>query len=118
MFEEGTPSKPDAWKQCCYEHDLRFWFGGSGSQRDLADLRLKSCVEKTGHSYIAKAMYYAVRAGKYSPVKHKYKWGWGWTPYKEYESLTSDQKKVVRKKLGKLNIDPKMLKEFLNFYNL
>lgn len=118
MFEDGTTEKPRPWRQCCVDHDLRFWFGGNEVQRDLADLRLKSCVEKTGHNFIAKAMYYAVRAGKYSPVKNKFKWGWGWKPFIGYKDLTSAQKIIVKTKLAELKLDPAYLKEFINFYNL
>lgn len=118
MFEDGTPSKPMVWKQCCYDHDLRFWFGGSETQRDLADLRLKSCVENTGHQHIAKLMYYAVRAGRYSPVQHKLRWGWGWKPFIGYKDLSLEQKMTVKKKLNQLKLEPAYLKEFLNFYNL
>ena len=118
MFQDGTPSNPNAWKQCCFDHDLRFWFGGSEVQRDLADTRLKSCVEKTGHSFIARAMYYSVRAGRYSPVKNKYQWGWGWKPFEGYKSLTSEQKKLVKTKIQAMDLDPIYLKEFIAFYNL
>lgn len=118
MFQEGTPSKPNAWKHCCFDHDLRFWFGGSEAQRDLADKRLRSCVVKSGHSFIARGMYYAVRAGRYSPIKNKFKWGWGWKPFQGYKKLTLEQRKIVKEKVQTLNLEPVYIKEFLSFYNL
>ena len=118
MFSEGTSESPNAWKQCCFDHDLRFWFGGSEDQRDLADTRLRDCVEQTGHPKIAKAMYYGVRAGKHSPIKNKYQWGWGWDPFEGYKPLDDQQKETVRKSLGKLDLSDEYLKKFKEIYNL
>ena len=118
MFVDGTKDKPEAFKQCCFDHDLRFWFGGSEVQRDLADSKLKECVEKTGHTLIAKMMYYAVRAGKHSPIKNQYQWGWGWTPFEGYKPLSKDQKKVVSDSLDGMSLESDYLKEFKAYYGL
>lgn len=118
MFPDGTKTKADAWKHCCFDHDLRFWFGGSRAQRDLADIRLRSCVEKSGHDIIARAMYYGVRVGRYSPIKNKYKWGWGWIPFKSYTNLDRQQKDLVKARIREMDLDQKYVEEFFKFYNL
>ena len=118
MFQEGTPSNPSAWKHCCLDHDLRFWFGGTKKERYLTDIRLRNCVAATGHGYIASAMYYAVRVGKYSPIKNKYKWGWGWKPFIGYKELTQEQQNIAKEEILKLELDPNYIKEFLEFYEL
>lgn len=90
-YSEGTRSNPDLWKHCCLIHDLYFWAGGTKQDRYNADIGLKRCVEETGAYYRARLIYYAVRAGSYSPIKFPdKKWNNGWKDRPDFQSLSRE----------------------------
>src|SRR5690349_20933235 len=68
MSPDGTLSKPGLWRHCCFEHDLRYWFGGTIGDRDFADVHLRSCVRDAAGEFWAAVIYRGVRLGHYSPV--------------------------------------------------
>jgi hypothetical protein len=113
MFVEGTKEKPELWKDCCIEHDLRYWFGGSLDDQNLADLRLKNCVESKGEKAWATIMYNAIRIGHYSPVKHKYQWSWGWINKRDKKSLSQEEKELVKSEIIKLDYSNDFLQKFI-----
>ena len=119
MFVEGPNRDPKLWKHCCVEHDLRYWFGGSSSEMDATDLRLKSCVEKVAGDYWATLIYKGVRAGHYSPIKNKYAWSWAWSVKREDKSLNADEASYVISQLRSLNLDEVNIEDFIkiNFPN-
>ncbi len=91
-YPEGTHDEPKLWQDCCLEHDLYFWAGGSQTDRSTADLGLYQCVAQAGALWHARVMYYAVRVGGYSPVKFKTKkWGNGWSERVTYEALSIEE---------------------------
>lgn len=99
-YPEGTNEQPNLWKHCCLIHDMYFWAGGSKSDRDVADLDLKSCIEETGAYRQASLMYYAVRAGSYSPIKYpKRKWNNGWNDGRKVRSLSFEDVDLVESEI-------------------
>ncbi len=88
LFIDGPPTEPNLWKHCCIEHDLHYWYGGTLKDQADADLKLKTCVEKSAGSFWANLIYSGVRAGHYSPIKNKYKWGWGWDQVRENKEIS------------------------------
>lgn len=113
MFADGTYSKPALWKHCCTEHDLRYWFGGSESDMDATDIRLRSCVEKAAGPKWAKVIYTGVRAGHHSPVKNKYQWNWGWSTPREKKPLTPAEVGYVITELKELNLEDVNIDDFI-----
>jgi hypothetical protein len=116
MFIDGTPKEPGLWKNCCIEHDLRYWFGGSTEDMDATDLRLKSCVEKIAGATWANLIYTGVRTGHHSPVKNKTQWNWGWTEKREYKKLTPEEIVVIKEELLNLNLPQVDMADFMKFY--
>lgn len=95
-YAEGTRAQPDLWKHCCVEHDLFFWAGGSHAERKETDLRLKSCVEKTGELTHARLIYLGVTIGDTSPIHFKGKqWGHAFEGRERYLSLNEREKASV-----------------------
>ena len=115
-FVDGPPSRPKLWYHCCYEHDLRYWFGGEEADMDFADLSLKACVKDVAGSGWADVVYDGVRAGHHSPVKSKTHWGWGWTPNRPNEKLTPEEIVYVKGELRKLPLDPRYVDRFIEKY--
>lgn len=99
-YVEGTIKNPDQWKHCCLIHDMYFWAGGDRSDRDKADLELKSCIEETGAPTQASIMYYAVRAGSYSPIKYpKRQWNNGWNDGRKERKLIRDDIELIENEI-------------------
>ena len=117
-FPEGTLEKPNLWGQCCFDHDLRYWFGGSEEDMLKADIRLKNCVTARAGSFYGNLMYYGVRAGHFSPVKNEYKWSWGWSVPRTNQPLNSQEKEVINSGLDNLNLDSAYIEAFKSFYSL
>ncbi len=113
MFLDGPSDRPELWKHCCLEHDVRYWFGGSQADMDVTDVRLKSCVKKVAGENWADLIYIGVRAGHNSPVKNKFQWNWGWETKRPMQPLSSEEKSYVISELKKLNLQNFNMDEFL-----
>jgi len=116
MFANGTISQPNLWKHCCFEHDLRYWFGGSNGDVDASDLELRACVKQVAGQSWANLIYNGVRAGHSSPVKSKYVWSWGWDPVRDLSPLSTEEIDYVRGELFKLPLDSNFRDEFIQKY--
>jgi hypothetical protein len=116
-YAEGTAEKPDLWKHCCLIHDMYFWAGGNKQDRYDSDLELRTCIEKTGAIKQARLMYYAVRAGSYSPIKYpKRKWNNGWSERPGFYSLSVEDIKLIESEIqnGYEFITPEIKTYFIN----
>ncbi len=116
LFVEGPIGKPDLWAHCCFEHDLRYWFGGSKDDKKFSDIQLRECVRGVAGSFWANLMYNGVRLGGLSPVKFKYVWNWGWLPKRKSHPLTQKELNYVVEQLFFMDLDPQFREEFLNKY--
>lgn len=104
LFPEGTRREPQLWEICCYEHDLRFWAGGSKQNRNRADTRLRECVKDMGAELTADLMYIGVRLGRLSPVKLPAKtWGNAWKR-PGYRKFTYEDLDRVKKSLPQYRV--------------
>lgn len=102
MFPNGTVFNPELWKHCCYQHDLKYWSGGTELEQTTVDSELKNCVKTASNSFYAFIIYQGVRIGHYSPVKHKTKWGWGWAPERKFIKNSERDIELISKKLEKI----------------
>lgn len=80
---DGCSFWPDnGWQQCCIEHDVDYWCGGSDVDRCAADRRLRACAETSGHGTVGRVMYFGTRLGGHPWVPFPWRWGYGWDwPY-------------------------------------
>jgi hypothetical protein len=107
LFPDGTLMGKDEWCECCFEHDIAYWQGGTEEQRLLADLALRECVlEKTGSEELAELMFQGVRAGGSPYFYNWYRWGYGWSDRRNYRELTAADKELVELKLEKFYSNP------------
>jgi hypothetical protein len=78
-FPNGTREHKELWKDCCIQHDLYLWAGGSRDDRMAVDQQLKECVLAKGAPVPAWVMYLGVRMGSHSPIRYKeFEWGNAW----------------------------------------
>lgn len=66
-----------AWKECCIDHDTKYWCGGSKAQRLRADRELRSCVRRHSNSVNATLMFAAVRLSGVRWLPFPWRWGYG-----------------------------------------
>lgn len=102
LFPDSSLITKDDWCECCFQHDLAYWKGGTEEERKLADRELKKCVfEKTQDEVLAKAMYEGVRFGGSPYFYNWYRWGYGW-PYlnqdrEKYQALTETEQEQAKR---------------------
>lgn len=76
---DGCSFWPDSvWTNCCIEHDIAYWCGGTYNQRSVADKRLQSCVAETGHPKTGLFMRLGVRMTGTWLLPTPWRWGFGW----------------------------------------
>lgn len=94
---DGCSMFPDGdYRDCCVEHDLAYFKGGTGRERFRADNKLFGCVaNKKGwwHKIIAPVMWAGVRVGGVSFLPTSFRWGFG---RKKQQSLLCKKKLDAR----------------------
>ncbi len=66
------------WGQCCVDHDVEYWCGGTAAQRAAADRRLGECVAASGNPIMGGAMHIGTRLGGWAILPTWWRWGYGW----------------------------------------
>ncbi len=102
LFPDSFAMTEKDWCECCFQHDVAYWQGGTERQREDADIALKQCVlEKTGNKTLAKVMYDGVRLGGSPYFYNWYRWGYGWSYLDhsrgKYQALTDEQLVQVKR---------------------
>lgn len=83
----GEPSRPfftdscTGWidgdlHECCVEHDIAYWCGGSKRGRLDADRRFRACAEERSPAQSG-LVYYGVRMGGVPWLPTSWRWGYG-----------------------------------------
>jgi len=100
LFPDRSLINADDWCDCCFEHDIAYWQGGTEAQRLAADERLRDCVlAKTDDPLLAEAMFNGVRFGGSPWFYNWYRWGYGWSDGRKYKALTLKEQRMVTEKL-------------------
>ena len=87
-FPDGTLEYRELWLDCCTDHDLAYWKGGSKLERQQADQNLQRCVAAAGEPEIAQLMLAGVRVGGSPWWPTRFRWGYGWPYPRGYKVLT------------------------------
>jgi hypothetical protein len=66
-----------SWADCCVDHDVSYWCGGSRAQRKQADRELDLCVSEDSSGFIGSMMYMGVRMGGHPIWPTTWRWGFG-----------------------------------------
>ncbi len=102
LFPDRSLMDSTDWCNCCFEHDIRYWQGGTERERAQADSIFKQCIlEKTGKIKLAELMYRGVRLGGSPYFPTWYRWGYGWNYNRGYKALNKSEKKEVYLQLQK-----------------
>ena len=102
LFPDGTLKDRSLWCDCCFNHDIAYWRGGSKQERLEADKTLRSCVlARTGNKALADTMYAGVRLGGGPAFPTWYRWGYGWKYGRGYKPLTNEEQKLATDALAR-----------------
>jgi hypothetical protein len=102
LFPDDLSILKSDWCDCCFEHDIAYWEGGTEDERLKADESLRDCVkEKSGNDNLANVIYKGVRSGGSPYFYNWYRWGYGWGYDRKYKELSAEEKQQVEKKLKK-----------------
>lgn len=97
---DGCSDFPDgSWRNCCVDHDTKYWIGGTEDERIKADQDLKACVSKVAGSVLGEIMYLGVRMGG-GPRNSSFRWGYGWKLNRGYKSVSEDVRAKAEKILA------------------
>lgn len=92
LFPDANAITHADWCDCCFDHDVAYWKGGTETERESADQALRDCVLlKTQDKVLAKMMYEGVRIGGSPYFYNWYRWGYGWSYERKYQALTKDE---------------------------
>ena len=101
LFPDGTFKDRNLWCDCCQQHDLTYWQGGSVDERQQADASLRECVlVRTGDQQLAEIMYLGARAGGHPAYPTWYRWGYGWPYGRGYQPLSELERLQVKERLA------------------
>ena len=101
LFPDRSLLSESDWCNCCFEHDVAYWLGGSAAEREAADRRLATCVsDMAGDSALADVMYEGVRLGGSPYFPTWYRWGYGWPEDRGYSELTPEETSLAARLLG------------------
>lgn len=81
---DGCSGFPDGvWQECCIEHDVSYWCGGTSDERKQADQLLKTCVQQkiqgTSGALLSNIIFVGVRLGGVCQLPTSWRWGYGRT---------------------------------------
>lgn len=66
------------WWPCCEAHDLSYWYGGTSTERMVADAKLARCVQERSNVVNAWLMHTFVRIFGACWLPAPFRWGYGW----------------------------------------
>lgn len=102
LFPERNLILEQDWCECCLQHDIAYWKGGTEAQRLSADTALKECVfEKTGDERLAETVFNGVRFGGSPYFYNWYRWGYGWSFERKYDPMTPEEEAEAQRKLDR-----------------
>lgn len=92
LFPDGSILTKEDWCECCFQHDIAYWRGGTAQEREQADLNLRQCVlAKSGDETLARLMYEGVRFGGSPYFYSWYRWGYCWPYDRKYQALSEKE---------------------------
>lgn len=95
--------------QCCLEHDLAYWLGGTKEQKNLADSQFKMCLQnKLNNDYsgkvpmrVSETYFLGVQVGGVPYLPNSFRWGYGWNVIRTATPLTAEEISQAERMYGK-----------------
>jgi len=80
---DGCSMSPDGmftgetWQDCCVDHDITYWCGGSRAERADADKKFGRCISERYHAWWGALMQVGVCVGGAPWIPAYWRWGYG-----------------------------------------
>lgn len=103
MSPDGFAWDVNAYLDCCIDHDIAYWQGGTRDDREHADQELRKCVEVSSNKYMADAYYRGVRVGGTNKLQTPFRWGYGWTEERGYKPLSREDRQQIKAKAAEID---------------
>ena len=98
MYPEGTDDEPNLWCDCCYHHAIAYWRGVTWSERRIADIKLKTCIQEKAGFWRGMKVYIGVRLGGFPFWPTSFRWGYGWPEYRGYRKIKAHEQDYIETK--------------------
>ena len=106
LFPDRSPTGEADWCECCVQHDLAYWRGGTEAERLQADRELYSCVKKkTANEQLAQLMFSGVRSAGGPYHYTSYRWAYGWPYGRFYQALSPAEREQVERLSAQISTD-------------
>ena len=107
LLPEQSPGGTHNWRDCCIQHDLDYWKGGSEDERLASDQRLHDCIlRKTDNPEFAKLVFETVKETGRPDYPTWYRWGYGWNYLRPASPLTPAEQAMVTERMKTANLQP------------
>ena len=102
LFPDRAPGGTPDWCDCCVQHDVAYWRGGTEEERLQADIALRECVQnKSGSPQLAQMMYNGVRVGGDAALNTTFRWGYGWPYGRGYRALSAEEQQQATQAMAR-----------------
>lgn len=102
LFPDRAPGGTPDWCDCCVQHDVTYWRGGTEEDRLQADIALRECVQnKSGSPQLAQMMYNGVRVGGDAALNTSFRWGYGWPYGRGYRALNAEEQQQAAQAIAR-----------------
>lgn len=102
MSPNGVPAHEEnrKWSQCCVEHDIAYWTGGTRSDKEAADQELQKCIAQKGYPEIAKVYKLFVEEFGGPDSSLTFRWGYGWNYRRPFSPLSAQEEAMFADEYG------------------
>lgn len=90
---DGVPltKNKNIWTECCIQHDLKYWVGGTAEDARLADSNLRQCIKDKNYPITAAVFETFVKLLGGPNSDRSYRWGYGWNYRRSYGALGEEE---------------------------
>jgi hypothetical protein len=80
------------YTECCLQHDINYWAGGTSQEKRQTDVELRKCVSEIAGPFMGYLMYVSVRIFGYTDPTDVTRWGYGWKYKRKNCPLNEEEK--------------------------
>jgi len=109
FFSDGCSLSPDGltgtsrdqvWVQCCVQHDVAYWLGGTSDEKTQADELFHNCISAHGFPRVATLYRSAVGTFGGPANTQTFRWGYGWNYQRSFQPLTESERQQAYRLYG------------------
>ena len=87
--------------ECCVQHDVAYWLGGTLQEKNQADAVFKQCVASRAGDVVADTYFRGVSFGGTANGFNTFRWGYGWDIRRMYRPISAQEMAQAEQFYGK-----------------